>query len=139
MANAGELLDRWVRTFNEAQWDEGEQLFGANGVGEEIGTGRTFDAKAGTQASKEWRTAFPDAHGVIENRVVAGNQAVGEIVWTGTNQGSLNGMPPTNKRVQVRAAVVVTEEGGKIARVRHYIDVAGMLTQLGGMPQPPGR
>jgi steroid delta-isomerase-like uncharacterized protein len=139
MANAGELLDQWVRTFNESQWEAGEQLFGPNGVGEEIGTGRVMNAKEGTEVSKAWRAAFPDARGAIENRVVAGNQAVGEILWTGTNQGSFNGMPATNKPVQVRAVVVLTEDGGKIAKVRHYIDVAGMLTQLGMMPQPPNR
>ncbi len=139
MANAGELLEQWVRTFNESQWDAGEQLFAENGVGEEIGTGRTMSPKEGTQVSKDWRTAFPDARGAIENRVVAGNQAVGELVWTGTNTGSLNGMPPTNKAVRVQAVVVVTEAGGKIAKVRHYIDVAGMLTQLGVLPPPPGR
>ncbi len=69
--------------------------------------------------------AFSDARGSIQNRVVSGNVAVGEVVWTGTNNGSLNGMPPTNKAVRVQAAVVITEEGGKIAKARHYIDVAG--------------
>jgi len=108
-------------------------------VTEEIGTGRTVGVKEGTQNAKNWRAAFPDAHGMIENRVVSGNQAIGEILWTGTNSGGLNGMPPTNKAAKVRAVAVITEEGGKIARARHYIDVAGMLTQLGVMPQPPGR
>ena len=139
MASAGELLDQFVSTFNESKWAEGEQLFGPNGVLEEVGTGRTVGVKEGTENSKAWRAAFPDAHGVIENRVVSGNQAFGEVVWTGTNSGSLNGMPPTNKQARVQAVVVVREESGKIARVRHYIDVAGMLTQLGVMPQPPGR
>ena len=139
MANAGELLDLWVSTFNQSKWDDGERLLAANGVTEEIGTGRTSGPKEGIEVAKGWRAAYPDAHGEIQNRVVSGNQAVGEILWTGTNQGSLNGMPPTNKRVQVRAVAVVTEEGGKIARIRHYIDVAGMLTQLGVMPEPPGR
>ena len=133
MANAGELLDKWVSTFNESKWDEAEQLWAANGVGEEIGMGRSFNPREGTQNAKDWRAAFQDAHGALQNRVVSGNQAVGEILWTGTNTGSLNGMPPTNKRVQVQAVVVLTEEGGKIARARHYIDVAGLLTQLGVM------
>lgn len=139
MTNAGELLDKWVSTFNESKWDEGEQLWADNGVGEEIGTGRTFSPKEGTQNAKDWRAAFPDARGVIENRVVSGNQAIGEIVWTGTNRGSLNGMPPTNKWAQVRAVAVLTEAEGKIAKTRHYIDMAGLLTQLGVMPQPPAR
>ena len=139
MANAGELLEQWVSTFNESKWDEGEALFAPNGVTEEIGTGRTSNAKEGVEIAKGWRAAFQDARGQVENRIVSGNQAAGEILWTGTNSGSLNGMPATNKRVQVRAVAVLTEEGGKIARLRHYIDVAGMLTQLGAMPQPPGR
>jgi steroid delta-isomerase-like uncharacterized protein len=139
MANASELLDQWVQTFNESKWQAGEQLFGPNGVAEEIGTGRVMTVSEGTEVSKAWRTAFPDAHGVIENRLVAGNQAAGEILWSGTNTGSLNGMAPTNQKVQVRAVAIVTEQDGKIAKVRHYIDVAGMLTQLGVMPQPPGR
>ena len=139
MANAGELLDKWVSTFNESKWDEGEQLWAANGVSEEIGTGRTFGPKEGTDVAKNWRAAFPDARGAIQNRVASGNQAIGEVVWTGTNSGSLNGMPPTNKSVRVQGVVVLIEESGKIAKVRNYIDVAGMLTQLGVMPQPPGR
>ncbi len=139
MPSASDLLDRWISTFNESKWDEAEQLWTANGVGEEIGMGRTFNPKEGIENAKSWRAAFPDARGAIQNRVASGNQAVGEIVWTGTNTGTLNGMPATNKRVQVQAVVVITEEGGRIARARHYIDVAGMLTQLGVMPQPPGR
>jgi steroid delta-isomerase-like uncharacterized protein len=136
MANASELLDQWVSTFNESQWEQGEAQFAPNGVAEEVGTGRTFGVKEGTEVAKAWRAAFPDAKGQIENRIAAGNQAVGEVLWTGTNTGSLNGMPPTNKQVRVRAVVIVSEEGGKIVRLRHYIDVAGMLTQLGVMPQP---
>ena len=139
MANANELLDRWISTFNESKWDEAEQLWVANGVGEEIGMGRSFNPRQGIQNAKDWRAAFPDARGAIQNRVASGNQAVGELLWTGTNSGSFNGMPPTNKRVQVQAVVVLTEDSGKIGKVRHYIDVAGMLTQLGVMPQQPGR
>jgi predicted ester cyclase len=109
----------------------GPQLFAANGVTEEIGTGRTVGVKEGTETAKAWKAAFPNAHGTVENRVVSGNQAIGEILWTGTNSGSLNGMPPTNKQANVRAVAVITEEGGKIAKVRHYIDVAGACVLRG--------
>src|SRR5205814_8658116 len=109
-----------------------------NAVAEEIGTGRRMTGAEATAGAKAWRAAFPDARGVIENRLVAGNQVAGEIIWHGTNTGSLNGMPPTGKVVEVRAVAVLTEEGGKMTRVRHYLDVAGMLTQLGVMPPAPG-
>jgi steroid delta-isomerase-like uncharacterized protein len=138
MANAGELLDQVVGTFNESQWDAGEALWADHGVQEEIGTGRTLDRATSTQNAKGWKAAFPDARGTIENRIVAGNQAVGEIVWRGTNTGPFMGMPATGKPVETRAVMVITEEGGKIARMRHYLDVAGMMTQLGMAPGGPG-
>ncbi|HEV8634485.1 MAG TPA: ester cyclase [Chloroflexota bacterium] len=137
MATASELLDQVVSTFNNAQWDEADRLNTDDSVLEEIGTGRRLNRQENTANARAWKAAFPDARGVIENRLVAGNQAAGEIVWTGTNTGSLNGMPPTGKPVRVRAVFVLTEEGGKIARARHYLDIAGMMSQLGVAPPPP--
>jgi len=138
MATASELLDQWVGTFNDGKIEAFEAQVAPNGVSEEIGTGRRMNAREATAGGEAWSAAFPDARGVIENRIVAGKQAVGEIIWRGTNTGSLNGMAPTGKAVEVRAVAVLTEEGGKMARVRHYIDIAGMLTQLGVMPPAPG-
>ena len=134
MATASELLDQWVSTFSESKWEEGQRLWAAGGRSEEIGTGRTFGPEEGVAVSKEWTAAFPDARGTVENRIAAGDQVAGEVVWTGTNTGSLNRMPPTGKRVQVRAAVVLRAEGGKIAHLRHYLDVAGLMQQLGAAP-----
>jgi predicted ester cyclase len=141
MAGASELLDALVDTFNQSQWDEAERLWATNGVEEEIGTGRTLNVKEGTENAKAWRAAFPDARGVVENRIVSGSQAAGEILWTGTQRGPLTGpagtLPPTGKAVRVRAVMVVSEEGGKLVRLRHYIDIAGMMAQL-GVTQPAG-
>jgi hypothetical protein len=44
------------------------------------------------------------------------------------------GTPATNKSVEIRAVVVIETEGGKIKRSTHYIDVAGMMAQLGKAP-----
>ena len=135
--SASELLDQFVSTFNDSDWEAGERLVVPGSVSEEVGTGRTFTPQQGTENAKAWKAAFPDARGTIENRIVAGNQAAGEVVWTGTNTGTLNGMPPTGKRVRIRAVVTLREEGGKIAFLRHYIDIAGMMAQLGVMPPVP--
>jgi steroid delta-isomerase-like uncharacterized protein len=138
MAGASEILDALVNTFNQSQWDEAERLWAMNGVEEEVGTGRTLNVKEGTENAKAWRAAFPDARGVVENRIVSGNQAAGEIVWAGTHKGPLTGpagtIPPTGKAIRVRAVMVVSEEGGKLVRLRHYIDIAGMMAQLGVTP-----
>ena len=137
MAHAGELLQRWVDSFNQSRWEEAERLFAPDGVVDEIGMGRISGVEAWTQAGQEWRGAFSDAQGTIVNRVVSGHQAVGEIVWSGTNDGPFHGVPPTGKHIVVRAVAIVTEEGGKLALLRHYLDVAGLLTELGALPKRP--
>jgi steroid delta-isomerase-like uncharacterized protein len=134
MASVSELLERFVSNFNEGKFEEGAQDFAEGGVLEEVGTGRTVSAAESVQNSRAWRAAFPDARGVIENTIVAGTRGAAEIVWTGTNTGSFNGMPPTNKQVTVRAAAVIETDGSKITRARHYLDVAGLMAQLGVTP-----
>src|SRR4051794_22255557 len=103
MATASELLDAIVDTFSDGDWDAADQLWADHGTQDEIGTGRTLSAKESTQNARGWKSAFPDARGVIENRVASGSQAVGEVVWTGTHDGPLVGpmgtLPATGKQV----------------------------------------
>jgi len=126
-----ELLDRFVDLFNAGRYEEAEADFGPKGYGEEVGTGRRLTPREGTANARAWKEAFPDARGTITSKIVEGNQGVAEIIWRGTNRGSLMGNPPTGKSIEVRAVVVIETEGGAITRSTHYIDVAGMMAQLG--------
>ena len=134
MASTNELLDRFVELFNADRFEEGEQDYAPEGYGEEIGTNRRFTPQEGTANARAWREAFPDAKGTITSKIVEGNRGAAEIVWNGTNRGSLMGLPPTGKSVTVRATVVIDTNGSKITRSSHYIDVAGMMAQLGVAP-----
>ena len=134
MAQVSELLDRFVDLFNAGRYEEAEADFAANGYSEEVGTGRRLSVKEATANARAWKEAFPDARGTITNKIVQGNKGVAEIVWRGTNRGSLMGNPATNRAVEVRAVVVIETDGTKIKRASHYIDVAGMTAQLGLSP-----
>jgi steroid delta-isomerase-like uncharacterized protein len=131
MAQVSELLDRFVDLFNAGRYEEGERDYAPNGYQEEVGTGRRLTPKEGAANARAWKEAFPDARGTITTKIVEGNKGVAEIVWRGTNRGSLMGHPPTGKSASVRAVVVIETEGGKITRSTHYIDLAGMMAQLG--------
>ena len=131
MANVSELLDRFVALFNAGQFAEAEQDYAPGGYGEEIGTNRRFTQQEATSNARAWKEAFPDAKGTIENKIVQDNKGAAEIIWRGTNRGSLMGMPPTNRAVTVRSVVVLESDGSRITRSAHYIDVAGMMSQLG--------
>jgi steroid delta-isomerase-like uncharacterized protein len=132
MASVSQLLDRFVDLFNEGRFAEAEQDFAAGGFLEEVGTGRRSSPAESTANSKEWKAAFPDARGRITSKVIEGNKGAAEIEWTGTNRGSRMGKPATGRQVKVRAVAVVETDGAKITRCAHYIDMAGMMAQLGG-------
>lgn len=131
MASVNELLDRFVQLFNTNRFEEAEKDFAPGGYSEEIGTGRRLSPQEATANSRAWRQAFPDARGTITRKMIDGTSGVAEIVWRGTNSGSLMGQPPTGKSVNVRAVVVIETNGSAITRASHYIDVAGMMAQLG--------
>jgi len=131
MATTGELLDRFVELFNTNRLEEGEQDYATGGYGEEVGTNRRFTPKEGTANARAWKEAFPDAHGTITSKIVERNRGAAEIVWRGTNRGPLMGQPATGKAVTVKAVVIIETDGAKITRSSHYIDVAGMMAQLG--------
>ncbi|HEU5257145.1 MAG TPA: ester cyclase [Vicinamibacterales bacterium] len=132
MAQVSELLDRFIELFNAGRYEEAEADFAPGGYSEEIGTGRRLTIKEATANARAWKEAFPDARGTITNKIVAGNKGAAEIVWRGTNRGSLMGNPATGRSVEVRAVVVIDTDGTKITRSTHYLDVAGMTAQLGG-------
>jgi steroid delta-isomerase-like uncharacterized protein len=131
MASTSELLDRFVSLFNENRFEEAEQDFAPGGFGEEIGTNRRFTAVEGTANARAWREAFPDAQGRITNKIVEGNKGAAEVIWRGTNRGPLMGHPATGKSITVRSTVIIESDGNKITRLAHYIDIAGMMAQLG--------
>jgi len=131
MATVSDLLDRFVELFNAERYEEAERDFAPNGYSEEVGTGRRFTPAEGSANARQWRQAFPDARGTITSKVIEGNKGAAEIIWRGTNRGPLMGQPATNKSATVRAVVFIDTDGGRIVRLAHYIDLAGLLAQVG--------
>ncbi|HEY3209555.1 MAG TPA: ester cyclase [Actinomycetota bacterium] len=86
-----------------------------------------------------WITAFPDMRVKQTNRVVGDDAVAAEIEFIGTNTGPMvmagNEIPPTNKTVTGRGTYIARVRGGKIAEFNSHPDVAGMMMQLGFMPQ----
>jgi len=125
------LLDRFVQLFNQGRFDEAEKDFASGGYSEEIGTGRRLTPPESTANARAWKEAFPDAQGTISSKIIDGKNGAAEIVWRGTNSGPLMGQPATGKPVTVRAVVFMETNGAAITRASNYIDLAGMMAQLG--------
>ena len=81
-----------------------------------------------------FRTAFPDLHSTIEDLVAEGEQVTVRFTFTGTQQGTLMGMPPTGKQVRVTAILIARLDNGKFVEGWINYDGLGMLQQLGVIP-----
>jgi predicted ester cyclase len=78
----------------------------------------------------------------VTSRVVGEDAVAAEVEFTGTNRGALSmggrQMPPTQKSVVGRGAYFVTIRDGKMTEFSTHPDTAGMMTQLGLLPEASG-
>lgn len=81
-----------------------------------------------------YHTAFSEARAEVRNLVADDRSVVLEFTFHGVNTGSLMGMPPTGRRVEVPMCAIYDVEGGIIRRARLYYDSATMARQLGLTP-----
>ncbi len=77
------------------------------------------------------RGAFPDRVDVIEEVIAEGDQVGLLFRLTGTHQGSLFGIPPTRKKIDVHEIAILRIADGKIAESWFMADEAALLKQLG--------
>jgi steroid delta-isomerase-like uncharacterized protein len=86
------------------------------------------------QAMQIYLAAFPDLHFSIDQLLSSGDYAVTRYTATGTHQGDLMGIAPTNRRVETHGCSVVEIKNGKVVRSWVYWDTGHLLRQLGVLP-----
>lgn len=87
---------------------------------------------------KNLHTMYPDFTVTTNYLVAEGDLVVSQSTMTGTNSGSVEGMPATNKKVNVEGVDIVRFKDGKGIEHWGYFDVMKMMQQLGMMPPPGG-
>ena len=89
--------------------------------------------------AQSWFTAFPDLQLRQTNRVIGEESVAAEYEFTGTNTGPLamggTELPPTGRSVVGRGAYFVKVQDGKVVEFSAHPDSAGLMMQLGLMPQ----
>ena len=76
-------------------------------------------------------SAFPDLELVPERVHHSGDAVIVEGRSIGTHRGEFLGIPPTGRRMDVRACVVYRFEGERMTNETVYFDLATQLRQLG--------
>jgi steroid delta-isomerase-like uncharacterized protein len=125
-----------VLSYNDKNLERLRTQLAQGVVYDEVATQRTFRGVNDVlNAFQSWATALPDSKATFDNEFVTGNTVILELTWTGTHSGPLqtpNGqIPPTGKRINVRACQVVEVNVDKVVSTRHYFDMATLLQQIG--------
>lgn len=83
-------------------------------------------------------TAFPDSYGEVTAIFAGADHAVVEVILQGTHTGILHSvagdLPPTGRRIALRACEVFQIREQKITRHVTYYDALSFMQQLGVLP-----
>src|SRR5258708_39927743 len=80
--------------------------------------------------------AFSDLRFEVEQILSSGDYVTMRWMATGTHDGELMGIPPTNKRVVTHGCTVEEVRNGKLVREWIYWDTGNLLRQIGVLPSP---
>ncbi len=130
------------RRWYEEVWNQGnvasyEELASPDLVTHNPPPGITGDFEGVKQAISIHRTGFPDLHFEIEDQLTEGDKVVTRSTLTGTHRGEWVGIPPTGKRVSIKAITIQRWRGDKMVEAWLAMDMLGWMQQLGVVP-PPG-
>ena len=83
------------------------------------------------QFINEFFMAFPDWRATIEHIVAENDLVVAFLNGSGTHKGEFNGIPPTNKPVNIRSAELYKIENERITGHWYVMDQLNLLKQMG--------
>jgi steroid delta-isomerase-like uncharacterized protein len=128
-----EVNDATYAAWNAHDPDAVAAVFAEDALTREAGS---HELAVGRQAVRERAArlfaAFPDLRLERVTLVIDGQRHADRWVMSGTHTGQLMGLPPTGRSVRVDGATfTVMNDDGLVAEDHHYMDLAGLLTQLG--------
>jgi steroid delta-isomerase-like uncharacterized protein len=85
-----------------------------------------------------FHNGFPDLRITVEDLIAEGDKVVVRTSARGTNTGSMLGIPPSGKHVEITAIDIWRVRNGKLAEAWHVEELLQMMMQIGAVPMPTG-
>jgi predicted ester cyclase len=137
---AAEENKELVRRFVEEFWNGGNTAAADElmAIDAEIHmpTGELVDLDGLKGFAGAFRGSFPDWHSTFEELIAEGDRVAERWTGRGTHRGELQGIAPTDRRVEVPGSVFYRIVDGKIVEFRGQLDMMGLMRQLGAIPSP---
>jgi steroid delta-isomerase-like uncharacterized protein len=83
-----------------------------------------------------FRSAFPDAALRVEEELAEGEKVAVRWSFSGTHRGSLQGIPPTEKKVTWTGITIYRIVDGRVVEEQGEEDFLGFFRQVGLVRQP---
>lgn len=126
-----EIAQQYFDAWNARDADAIMQTFVENGTYSDPGVQLLSGQGIGDYAQSLW-AAFPDLSFTINSLIESTEGSIAaEWVMTGTNTGSMNGLPPTGKPISLAGIDFIEFEPDGIKALRGYFDTKVIPEQLG--------
>jgi steroid delta-isomerase-like uncharacterized protein len=113
-------------------------MYAPDYIGEDITGGKT---RYGNESVRTWMqtiyTAFPNVSYELLDYIENGDDLVLHWVAKGNHHGTFLKIPPTGKPVSIAGMSMLKLENGKVKHGKLIWDLAGVLRQMGLLPQMP--
>lgn len=124
--------------FNGGNLEVADELVASDVVDHDPAPGQAPGREGIKQFVATLRAAFPDLRMAVENVVAEGDMVAFSYTISGTHQGEWMGVPPTGRRVEVKAMEMVRIVDGKMVDRWGNTDELGLLQQIGAAPALDG-
>lgn len=121
------FFDEAVNQGNVALIDE---VFSPIFVNHDPAFGTAPDREGAREYLKQLLTAFPDLHGTIDHIIAEDDMVVIHASAQGTHQGSLMGVAPTSKRIEMGSVTIRRMVDGKVVERWYVLDRLKLMEQL---------
>jgi steroid delta-isomerase-like uncharacterized protein len=110
------------------------RVFAPDFIGHDT-SGGVFDRDAFTQGVSMMQRAFADRAVAIEDAIVESDRIALRWRITAVHVGEFFGLPPTGQRISQVGIIMARVADGQIAETWEVTDDAGLLRQLGALPE----
>ena len=129
------IMHRFTEFINSASEKLATQLVSPNAVFHVPGRPEPMRGPAGYLAIiGMMRGGFPDVQWTLEEMVAEGDKVAARFTMRGTHQGNFFGVPPTGKKIEVKAMNFYCFSDGQIVEEHGQPDLLGLMQQIGAVP-----
>ena len=133
------VLGKFAEAVNTGNFELFKDAVSAENVDRDPAAGQVQGPEGYRTFFSGLRTAFPDLSVTLNTMVADDDSIAFAYTLTGTQDGPLDGLAPTGRKVKIRGLQISKFKDGKMVERWGSSDELGMLQQLGAAPTGKAR